>query len=262
MFTRILVQRASLVFAVIRFEVVKGFRRTTLGILWQLPGHFIFIVGIGMISSSIFGTPFSERLTSGSLGYLGFTLMSGPILNSSSYQFRFPILETSAIPAHLKSAAGVSIHLLDFLIASIVLLPLAIGIGDFLSPRRITMVLIVVLSAVPLLYGMGSLIALVNLRFRDTEPIVQIFGKLWFISLPVFWDETLLKSNSIAERLLVTWNPFGATVVNVRTTALGGNIIGWNLSIVLVAGLLMVAISLGAHYLMRNSIKGLLMLRL
>lgn len=232
----------GLVFALSLLELRKGFRRNSLGIMWCIPQHFIFIIGIAWLSHALFGGNFDDRLRFGSLGYLGFVLLSGPVLNSGQYLFRYPILDAPKWNWRNKVATAVVCHLYEFSLAALILIPLATRQMALINLLNFVEFLGLVIVSLPLVFGTACCLALLNLRFRDTEPIVNLLGRLWFLSLPVFWHENLLADNVFARRALVTLNPYGALIVEIRKSLLGDTVARTSVALILTAGISLLAV--------------------
>lgn len=231
-----------LVVALSLMELRKGFRRNSLGILWSVPQHFVFIIGIAWLSHALFGGDFDDRLRFGSLGYLGFVLLSGPVLNSGQYLFRYPILDAPTWNWRNKVATALVCHFYEFFLAALILVPIATGSKILVNPLNFVAFLGLVIVSLPLVFGTACCLALLNLRFRDTEPIVNLLGRLWFLSLPVFWHEDLLADNVFASRALVTLNPYGGLIVEIRKSLLGQTVSLTSVTLILTAGICLLAV--------------------
>lgn len=243
------------------FEIIKGFRRNSLGLLWQIPQHLVFIFVIGWLSSAIFGGGASDRIQHGSLGYLGFFFLSVPTLGSCQLLLKFPILDKSSIRPTTKVMVGFISHFVNFALAFVVLSGVATGFMFLLDFDRLANSVKVVMLATPFVYSISALTALAHLRFRDTEEILSSLGRPWFLTLPIFWHQELLEPNSVAHKLLISFNPFGIVIVELRNALMGMPLDGAHLTILLVFGLILfpfVAVMYGRS---EQTIRSLVLLR-
>ena len=215
-----LIGSTSVIRTVSLFEIKKEFRRNSLGPLWLWVQHGLYLWGIAALSSAVFRQPIENRVVEGGLGYLGYLLMSGPVLDSPRYLLRFRVLGNSIGGVLSRVAAGLLVHLIHFAISMLMIFPLSAGVSALIDAGRLLKFLLVLVATVPLLTGVSSTLALMNCRFRDIDPLVQAIGRIWFLSLPVFWSENLIPQSSAAYRVLIEFNPFGATVVLVRDALL------------------------------------------
>ncbi len=207
-FFQLLISRRHLIWELVKREVAAQYIGSRLGFVWTIINPlfliliFWFVFGFGLKARPLNGIPFALWLTAGMAPWFNFSeiwsratgiVVANPHLVK---KVRFP---TSILPVATVGAALVS-HLVFLFLLLLLLLVYGVPLTWW-----ILQAVYYYLAMVVLVLGLSWLTSALNVFFRDTSQVVQLFLQIGFWGTPIFWDirimparvQSLLKLNPI-----------------------------------------------------------------
>jgi lipopolysaccharide transport system permease protein len=199
------------------------YKQTALGIAWAVLQPLMYMVVFTLFFGRLAGLyaegkPYALLALSGSVIWLFFansvTLAANSLVGSAA------LITKVYFPRLLVPLAPVIAGLVDLALALGVLV--AVMAGYAFVPglgEHYLFVLPFVVLALATATGVGSLLAAVNVRFRDVRYVVPFLMQLWLFASPVVYSAQLLPDSW---RTLYYLNPMAGVVEGFRWSALGG----------------------------------------
>jgi len=204
-------------------DVAVRYKQTILGILWAVIQPVMSMAVLSVFFGRLAG--FDQR--TGGLPYpvfvyaglLPWTLFSQSVSRSSESLIGSAQLITKVyFPRLVLPAAATGACLLDFLIACTVLagMMLAYGVAPSASALLFPAFLLLTVAAA---LGVGTLVAALNVAYRDFRYVVPFAMQLWMLATPAIYAEDLLPARW---QWLTAINPMNGVVQGWRSCILGG----------------------------------------
>ncbi len=206
-------------FLVLR-DVKVRYKQTAFGAAWALLQPLLLMAVFSLIIGRLLNAP-SADVPYPVFVYTGlvtWTLFSQALVGAANSLVDSPSLISKIyFPRLVLPAAAAASHLLDFLIASALLVAMLVAYGIRLSPRLLLVPFIGVMVVVTAL-SVGVALSAVNVRYRDVRYALPFVVQLWLFASPVAYPSTLIPE---AWRLLVGFNPVTGLIETTRWAALG-----------------------------------------
>jgi lipopolysaccharide transport system permease protein len=196
------------------------YRQTTLGVAWAVLQPLLTMLLLTLFFGKVpglapAGTPYSLFAFTALVPWVFF---ANAVTDSSNSVILNPDLITKVyVPRVLVPAAAVAGHLVDFFISFVLLLVL---LGAYRVPITVKLALLpacILLIAV-LALAVGTLMAALNVRYRDIRYALPFVVQLWMFASPVIYAPTLLPEKW---RWLLNLNPVTGILQGFRTSLLG-----------------------------------------
>lgn len=209
-------------------DVKIRYKQTVLGAAWAVlqPAMMmvVFTIFFGRLANVSSGTlPYPLFVYAGLLPWFFFssaiTSAGNSVVGSERLitKIYFPRL---AIPFAAVGAAVV-----DFLIACSVLLAMMLWYGIVPGPGVLLVPLLVIVLALAGL-GMGTLLAALNVAYRDFRYVIPFLVQLWMFATPTVYMQLSDEQGGASSRLnyLLSLNPLVGVIAAFRAATLGGTI--------------------------------------
>lgn len=224
-------------------DVKVRYKQTALGVGWGILQPLlmtaVFTVFFGHVAHvSSGGAPYPLFAFCGLLPWMlfanGVTQGSNSLVGNANMitKVYFPRL---ALP--LSAIAGTA---LDFLLAALVLGGMFGYYGGDASPAMALAVAFVLLALVAAI-GVGTLLAAVNVRYRDVRFIVPFLIQIWLFASPVAYSADSIHGWL---RTLYGLNPMAGAITGLRWSLLGGDPPGPMLALSALVALLALGVAL------------------
>ena len=213
-------------------DILRRYRRSTLGQFWITLSLGIMILCLGFVFGRLFKTPPREFLPFLSLGLISWNFISTTLTEGCA-----AFMEAEGIIKQLK--LSLRVHILRILCRNIIILghnllivPVIFFVLEvpltFISTLSLLGVLIVSLN---LIWG-AIVLGIVCTRFRDIPQIIQSGLQVTFYLTPIIWHRDLLSGK--AGLFLIEANPFFHLVELIRAPILGTypSLVSWVTSII------------------------------
>jgi len=110
------------------------------------------------------------------------------------------LLTRTYFPPEVPVVAGALTVLTQTVVESIILVGFMIGIGNL---SWTTVLLVPILALVTLFaFGIGLVVSLMNVRYRDVAYLVAVGLQVWFYATPIVYSETVVEKHPTAASLL------------------------------------------------------------
>ncbi|HEY0080554.1 MAG TPA: ABC transporter permease [Pyrinomonadaceae bacterium] len=180
-------------------------------------------------------------------GLLLWTFFSNAVINSTNSLVNNTNLITKVyFPRLFIPAAATGAGLVDFFIASVILVGLAVYYGVALSWSLLLLPFFVVLTLLQAL-GVGMLISALTVKYRDLRHALPFLIQFWMFASPVIYPSTIVPREW---RWVLLANPLAGIIEGFRA-ALMGHAIDW--AHVGVSGLVTLALLVLAVYIFRRA---------
>jgi ABC-2 type transport system permease protein len=212
--------RWELLANLIRKDLKVKYQGSTLGFLWSLANPLLLLAVYSFVFGVVFKSPvpyFGIYLMTGLLIWSAFQgavqYACGSVVASSGLvkKVRFP---TQVLP--LSSVGFAAVHFVLQMLVLVVVM--AVVRFDFLGWQ---LLLVIPATALAVLFalGLGYLVAALNVRYRDTQHLVEVIMIAWFWLNPVIYSVALIKTHLHEWYWTYFLNPM-ATVVTTYQRAI------------------------------------------
>ena len=231
-------------------DIAIRYKQTVLGVLWAilqpLLSMVVFTIFFGRLAGldqQTGGIPYPIFVYA---GLLPWTLFSQSVGRSSqSIVGSSRLISKVYFPRLIIPAAATGACLVDFAIASSIIVVMMVCYGIALSAHVLAVPLFLALTVLAAL-GVGTLISALNVAYRDFRYVVPFMMQLWMLATPAIYAKGLLPQRW---QWLATANPMNAIVDGWRSCILGEPF-DWA-SIAPAALLVLVAFAVGVAYFRR-----------
>lgn len=198
-------------------DIVRRYRRSTLGPFWMTLTMAILIGSLGLLYGKLFRMKLDEYMPYLTLGFVFWALISAIILESCNvFMEAERLIKQLRLPISLYVYRVIWRCLIVFFHNFVVYIPVAL---IFKVVPSVYFFLIVPGLLLVALTGawVGLLLGLFCTRFRDLPPLVGSVTQLIFFLTPILWPKAQLGSNGWLAEL----NPFYHYIELVRAPLLG-----------------------------------------
>ena len=205
--------RWELLAGLIRKDLKVKYQGSTLGFLWSLANPLLLLA----VYNFVFGVVFKN-----SIPHFGIYLMTGLLIwnafstavtyASGSVVANAGLVKKVRFPLQVLPLASVGFAVVHFLLQMLVLVVVMIATQfHFLSAQ---LLLLIPAMAVALLFsvGLGYLVAALNVRYRDTQHLVEVAMIAWFWLNPIIYGPGLVKDHLHQWFWLYFLNPMAGVV--------------------------------------------------
>jgi len=232
----------DLLYFLVRRDLTVRYKQTVLGVLWAILQPFMTMVVFSVFLGRLAGVP-SDDIPYPVFAYLGllpWTYFSGAISRSSaSLVGNAGLLGKVYFPRVLIPLGAVLSALVDFVIASVVLVAIMFFYGIAPAASSVVVLPLVLLTAI-LALGVGMSLAAINVRYRDVQHATPFLIQIWMFMTPVVYPNSIVPDGY---RFWFELNPMAGTIAAYRACVLGTPI-DWN-SLGMAAALAIVLLVVG-----------------
>jgi len=233
----------ELVLNLVARDVKEKYRGTALGYLWTLATPLLLMGVFVLIFTYIFPVEVPRFPLYVMVGLLSWTFFSSSLGDAvHSIRGGSELLKKVYFPAEIYPIAAVLTCLVTFSLSLLVLIPFLVVYEVPVTARLLFLPGIVLWQAL-LCLGLGMILALGHVYFRDTGPMVSTGLNLWFYATPVFYSTSIMPRGLMLAYFL---NP-AAVMVELYRWALMGTALPMTVHL-LACGLLTLAVLAGGLY--------------
>ena len=210
-------------------DIKVKYKQTTLGVAWAILQPFLTMI----VFSVLFGT-FAKMPSDGIpypifvyAGLLPWNYFSGSLSSSSNSLVASSNLITKVyFPRLIIPASAALSSLLDFLIASVVLIGMMFFYRYSPDPSGIFLIPLLVSLTFMIAVGCGLWLSALNVEYRDFQYVIPFLVQIWMFVTPVIYPVTLLPEKY---RWLLSLNPMAGIIEAFRSATLGHQPVNWGL---------------------------------
>lgn len=229
-------------------ELSIRYKHTILGILWAVVQPLCMMGLFTVVFTIIMPT----KISSYPYPVFFYTALIAWNFFASSLQAAIPSLVENYnlvtkiyFPREILPLSGTLLALIDFLIASILLLPLYLYF-DITLTWQVFWILPLLLLLILFTVSTGLVFSALNVYYRDVKLLVGFLVQLWFFATPVIYS---LDAAPIRLKLLLLCNPLTFIIENMRRCLLEGRgVVPWQL---LVMTIMICGYSYGSYRLFK-----------
>lgn len=198
------------------------YKQTLLGVSWAIVQPIMYMVVFTLFFGRVAHLytpklPYALVTLSGAVIWLFFA--NAVQLAANSLVGNASLITKVYFPRLLGVFAPIIAGLVDLVLAFGVLLAVMAGYGYYPDPKRVWVVLPLVLLVVGVAVGVGAFLAAVNVKYRDVRYVVPFVLQLWLFASPVAYVTDLVQGGW---RTLYYVNPMAGAVDGFRWALLGG----------------------------------------
>lgn len=217
----------------VRRDFAAQHRNSFLGFLWSLLNPLLLVAVFSLVFKVLRaapqgrgGAPFAVFFFS---GLTIWNLFSTSVqASTSSIVGSRHLIQKVYFPREILPLSIVLSNTITFLFESVVLL-LAIGTFYELPGAKAPLAVLPVMTAMFLAYGIGLILATVNVYFRDVEHFVSVLMLAWFWFSGVIFDLSWVRDHGRQAYLVFTANPVVGIVDSFRNLLLYDSWPNWSL---------------------------------
>jgi len=199
-------------------DTVCQYRRSRIGPLWETINVLVMLIGLTVVSSSVFGSSIFAIIGHAGIGIIVWSAIASLVFESpGTFVRNCGYVTNSMLSIDLYVGRAVFKTLITFSHHFVIFF---VGVLFGLVP--IGWVSLLAIPGIVLLFVNGFWVAmalgLICARFRDVEPFVRNIMQLAFFVTPVFWN---YRQISVDRRYLVDGNPLFYFIEIIRKPLLG-----------------------------------------
>lgn len=219
----------ELLFFLIWRDIKVRYKQTFLGGLWALMQPLVMMLIFTFFFGKLARMP-TDGIPSGLFYYSGLSLwafFSNAVANGANSLLGNTNLITKIyFPRLIIPSAAVLAGVVDFAIASVLLIPLLAYYGFGVTWRMFFLVPLSILITT-LALGVGVLFSALNAKYRDVRHALPFVLQVWMFISPVIYPSSLLPPQW---RWLLALNPLTGIIESYRSALFGQAINWWNIS--------------------------------
>ncbi len=201
-------------------DIKLRYKQTALGAAWVIIQPLFAMLLFTLFFGKLARMP-SDNVPYPLFAYAGlvpWTFFSNAVTNSGhSLVGNAHLISKVYFPRLYIPAGAVGAGLLDFAIASLLLIPMLIYYKVPLS-WNLLFVPLFALLATSLALGVGMWLAALNVRFRDVRYAIPFLVQLWLFASPVIYPASIVPANW---KWLLAINPMTGVIEGFRSSILG-----------------------------------------
>ena len=228
-------------------DVLVRYKQTVFGVLWALLKPlltmlvFVFVFGkLAKLPSD--GLPYSILVLTGMLPWMFFATAFAEASNSLVSNRN--IISKIYFPRLIVPISSVMVSLLDLLISSLILIPLAFWYGVF-PDVRILLLPLFILLAMGAAIGAGLLVASLNVKYRDFGYVLPFVIQFGLYVSPVAYSTSIVPEKW---RMIYALNPMVGVINGFRWCLTGQKTPLYVDTVLLSVSVVTVLLFLGVRY--------------
>lgn len=210
----------ELLYFLIWRDLKVRYRQTFLGVAWVVLQPLLMTLVFTVFLSKLghFGSEGVPYPLFAYAGLLPWTFFSNSVsAGSSSLLSNSYIITKVYFPRLLVPIAIVGVRLVDFLIASVVLIVLMLFYGVAVSRSMLVLPLLIAESTL-LAVAVGSWFSVLNIRYRDVGTVLPVLIQLWMFASPIIYPSSMIPPRW---RFVYSLNPLVGIVEGFRSSFFG-----------------------------------------
>lgn len=213
-------------------DVKVRYKQTLVGVLWAIFQPFITMVVFTLFFGSFAQMP-SDGIPYPIFVYTGllfWTLFSSGLSSASSvFVANEKIVTKIYFPRIILPVSAIITHVVDFIIASVILMGMMVYYGYAPDVSAIVLVPFLLFMTIVCAIGIGLLFASINVKYRDVRYVLPFFIQILLFVTPVIYPVSIVSDNY---RWILGLNPMSAVIDAARAGILGAGQIDFVLSTV------------------------------
>lgn len=203
-------------------DIRQRYRRSVLGIWWNLVTLSVTMGALGYIWSNIFKTNIESYLPYFATSYILWNYVAA-LINEGANAFisAESLIRQSSVPLQVYAVRVIVRNLIILTINCVVLLFIFLILGVAITPYALFLSVIGLVLGLMLITPTTLALAIVCARFRDLPQVVANIMQLMFFVTPIMWKREVL---SIEHQWIADWNPLLLVLDAIRGPLLGSGL--------------------------------------
>jgi lipopolysaccharide transport system permease protein len=210
----------DLLYFLTRRDLAVRYKQTVLGVLWAILQPLLTMVVFSVFLGNLAKVP-SDGVPYPVFAYLGllpWTYFSSAVSRGAmSLVSHANLLGKVYFPRVLIPLSATLSALVDFAIASVILVGIMLYFDMFPAPSSILLLPLSLLTAL-LALGVGMWLAALNVRYRDVQHATPFLMQIWMFATPVVYPGSLVPESY---RAWFHLNPMAGIIAAYRSAVLG-----------------------------------------
>lgn len=210
-------------------DIKVKYKQTALGVLWAILQPFILMVVFTLFFGQTLGVPTENNIPYPVFvfsGLLLWTIFSSGLSNASqSMVANAGIIKKIYFPRLIIPMSAILVALFDFIMAFIIYIGILIYYRQPVEPVIALYLPLSILITVLTTFGMGTMLAALNVKYRDFRYVIPFLIQLLFFVTPVIyptsiikipWAQKILMLNPMAGAIELLRSPVAHSALNVQ----------------------------------------------
>lgn len=210
-------------------DIKVKYKQTSLGILWAILQPFLLMVVFTIFFGRALNVP-SDNIPYPVFvfsGLLLWNIFSSGLSNSSgSMVSNAAIIKKIYFPRLIIPMSAILVALFDFLMAFIIYLALLVYYNQEVSLMILVYLPVSILITILATFGLGTLIAALNIKYRDFRYVMPFIIQILLFITPVIYPVSIVKHQWM--QYLISLNPMTGAIDLLRSTITHG-VVNWEL---------------------------------
>ena len=177
-----------------RKEIKVKYTSSKLGAAWSMLNPLLYLAVFGFVFSVILPTDFPDYTLYLLTGLLAWTLFSTALTGASrSVVENANLVKKVAFPKELLPISSVGTAVFDFILQSLVLIVLIAVIQYPVFGANLLLLPLAMVALIVFATALSFLVAGLNVRYRDTQHLLNVLLLAWFWLTPVVYPAWLLQ---------------------------------------------------------------------
>jgi ABC-type polysaccharide/polyol phosphate export permease len=214
-------------------ELRAKYKRSFLGWAWSMVNPLANMAVYTLVFKYFFHARLTPGRPSGLNVYSLFLLsamlpwnyfQTSVLMSISSLVGNANLIKKTYFPRDLLPAANVAATLVSHAIEMGLLLVALLAFGNYRALEELPFVVLLILLLALFSLGVGLMLSVLNVYFRDIQHFVNIFFMVWFYMTPIIYPITFLHSHI---RTIMKLNPMTDMALGFQATLYDGTHPGW-----------------------------------
>jgi ABC-type polysaccharide/polyol phosphate export permease len=209
----------DLLLNLVQRDLAVRYRRSALGFLWSFLNPLLMMLVFTIVFMVVKSTTVRNYPLFVLCGLLPWTFLAGSLTGAvRSITSNANLIDKVYFPREMLPLSVVLANLVNFLLSLALFIPLAFLLGARFTAWTLWLPAIVGIQVL-LVTGLALLLATTNVRYRDTELVLDVALLAWFFLTPIFYELELLPNQVLGVdvwRFVYTLNPMATLVTDYR----------------------------------------------
>lgn len=203
-------------------DIRQRYRRSALGVWWNLITLSVTMGALGYIWSNIFKTDLESYLPYFATGYILWNYMAA-LINEGANAFisAESLIRQCSVPLQVHAVRVIVRNVIILTINCAVLLFIFLILGVSVTPHALLLSVVGLVLGLMLITPTTLALAIACARFRDLPQVVANIMQLMFFVTPIMWKREAL---SVEHQWIADWNPLLLVLDAIRGPLLGSGL--------------------------------------
>lgn len=203
-------------------DIKVKYKQTVFGVLWAVLQPFMLMIVFTLFFGQALGIPSDNNIPYPIFVYSGLLLWnifsSGLSSASNSMVSNAGIIKKIYFPRLIIPMSSILVSLFDFLMAFIIYIGILIYYRHPVDLSLLINLPISILITIMSTFGLGTMLAAMNVKYRDFRYVIPFFIQILFFLTPVIYPVSILNKFPIIIQKILILNPMGGAIELIRSS--------------------------------------------